>query len=306
MFPGVGEMTTTDYADSADGLNKKTKSMENEMKNGSQNSEVGGQVKERPILFSGPMVRAILDGSKTQTRRVVKRSLISQIDVERDGSFTLDSIIYDVMDGMTVRDVCPYGRVGDRLWVKETHALVEADDGGAEVIYRASCPQGPYGSYMVGDAEYHGKWKPSIFMRREFSRILRAVVDVRVERVQDISEEDARKEGVRRPFTQAECDEVAGLEESKPADHGYVNYLWHGRVGKGITAKQADSWPMQYSNYDTAKGSFSSLWESINGPRGFGWDSNPWVWVVEFRRVEGADKSDISDGSDGCCLGGGS
>ena len=146
--------------------------------------------KERPIIFSGPMIRAILEGRKTQTRRIVKPNCLSKLS--------------------------PYGRTGDRLWVRETWGH---NPEGPGYVYRSD------GDF---DMKFHGdRWRPSIHMPRWASRITLEVTGVRVERLQDINEEDALAEGVEHAFR--------------------------------------------------------SLWESINGPGS--WDANPWVWVVEFRRV---------------------
>jgi hypothetical protein len=139
-------------------------------------------MKERPILFGGPMVRAILDGSKTQTRRVAK---------EFDEMPNLDGIL----QRFPRQNGCPYGTPGDRLWVRETWAH-ERDGTGCPddtgVLYRATDPG--------WDDEGTGlRWRPSIFMPRIASRILLEITDVRVQRLQEISEEDARAEGCE-PF----------------------------------------------------------------------------------------------------------
>lgn len=174
-------------------------------------------MKERPILFSGPMVRAILEGRKTQTRRVVKPQ-----PAHIAGIGTVLNI--DTITGKA----CPYGKPGDRLWVRETWDGVRLDGGGALVSYRAD------GDKPVTD---DGRWHPSIHMPRWASRITLEVVSVRVERLQEISEEDAMAEGV-------------ALAE----------------------------------NYRGPVAHFASLWEQINGLGS--WNANPWVWVVEFRRVQ--------------------
>ena len=138
-------------------------------------------MKERPILFSGPMVRAILDGSKTQTRRVAK---------EFDEMPNLDGIL----QRFPRQNGCPHGAPGDRLWVRETWAH-ERDGTGCPddtgVLYRATDPG--------WDDEGTGlRWRPSIFMPRIASRILLEITDVRVQRLQEISDEDARAEGYDR------------------------------------------------------------------------------------------------------------
>jgi hypothetical protein len=189
-------------------------------------------VKERPILFSAPMVRAVLDGSKTQTRRVVK-------DKHIDAAPPVAFFQY-------LREHCPYGQLGDRLWVRETfmhspadycwEASVSIPCRQAETAYRADFP----------DIEQHRGvgWSPSIHMPRGLSRIDLEITGVRVERLQDISEQDAIAEG------------TAG-------GHGAI-------PGYGYNAT-----PTEHYRW---------LWESLNGPGS--WDANPWVWVIEFRRIK--------------------
>lgn len=198
-------------------------------------------MKERPILFSGAMVRAILAGSKTQTRRVVK-SFKSYVPA----AAAVVDCVKDV-DGLPSRvdmlgensELCPYGEPGDRLWVKETWRVARGKDKNlrfgwvADDAWSKSFPE-----------KVPVKWclvhQPSIHMPRWASRITLEVVKVRVERLQDITEEDAKAEGCAR------------FED----DHG------------GYSARVM----------------FCELWESINGAGS--WDLNPWVWVVEFKKVE--------------------
>ena len=195
---------------------------------------------ERPILFNGAMVRAILEGRKTQTRRVVKN-----LEGRPANSWTLhraagcaDSWSSD--SGWMGR--CPYGQPGDRLWVRE--AFREALGFETEPLsfcrYKASDPL----------ADEH-KWTPSIHMPRWASRILLEITAVRVERLQDISEADARAEGV--------------------TDGGCLN------CGEPEPCACAQPAP-------DARDSFCRLWQSINGPGS--WADNPWVWIVEFKRVQ--------------------
>jgi hypothetical protein len=205
---------------------------------------------ERPLLFSAPMVRALLDGRKTQTRRIEKgdveevdepewygsRCLVHKPRCQRAFCETIEDFElacggYDCdAQGRTERS--PYGGPGDKLWVKETWA----GEVGDEVEYRADNPD-PTG----------GRWKPSIFMPRKASRITLEITAVRLERLQEISEEDAIAEGVERNV-----------------DDG-VTY-W-GPLGKGhVDPRVAYRW----------------IWEDINGPRS--WAANPWVWVISFPR----------------------
>ena len=202
-------------------------------------------MKERPILFSGPMVRALLAGTKTQTRRVVKLDVAGRV---RHGGKS-----WHIDDPDTVLG-CPYGQPGDRLWVRETFI-------GDEFMgcrYRADGKQFVTVNGMKTDYEFVvKKWKAAIHMFRWASRITLEVAAVRVERLQDISEVDAMAEGV----------EHNPIDPSPQFGQTWRDYLdTHNAYGCGH-----------------AKGSYFSLWESINGPGS--WDANPWVWVVEFRRV---------------------
>lgn len=197
-------------------------------------------MKTRPILFSGSMVRAILDGSKTQTRRIAK-DIGDECCTERPNGDLVDTV-----------DLCPYGKAGDTLWVRETWATTEQSgvhSADAECVYRATDPDW---QTLEG-----WKWKPSIFMRREHSRITLEITNVRVERLQDISSSDAVAEGVASE---------SGLLGSDL--FGLHNWADHLRIPYG------DSY---------ARARYAMLWQSINGPGS--WDKNPFVWVVEFRRV---------------------
>ena len=234
------------------------------------------QAKERPILFSGEMVRAILDGRKTVTRRVIKpnRRWADEIHMGegRDGNWIVyngqdDSIIGP--DNCEYPVPCPYGIPGDRLWVRETFAIesnyqIEFDDydppfkdgrpinwdgltNWEQCHYRATDPV-PELCYSDEDLGPPCKWKPSIHMPRWASRITLEVVSIRVERLQDISDKDAIAEGIQK------------------ADFGFVDCTEKG------------------NRVFSAKLGFEKLWNSINGPGS--WDSNPWVWRVEFKRVK--------------------
>lgn len=222
------------------------------------------QPKERPILFSAPMVRAILDGRKTVTRRAVNPQPV----LTEGSGFSWKGHLFGCgSDNRETtrnfsRHCCPFGKPGDRLWVRETwycdHSEVmrgpylkpddldvsEARDDGT-LVYAAD-----------GLTPYEADqpvWKPSIHMPRWASRILLEITAVRVERLQDISEEQARAEGVRLMRD----------------DSG----TWVSREGPG---KLVTPWP-------TAKEAFSDLWNAINGTDA--WDANPWLWVVEFKQV---------------------
>lgn len=192
-------------------------------------------MRERPILFSAPMVRAILDGRKTQTRRVViGRGEIAVIQ-QSCGPMVLDQYNDVEHSGKLVK--CPYGEPEDRLWVRETFSPQPHLNAGA--YYRATDP-------LVGVS----KWKPSIFMPRRLSRITLEILSIRAERLQWITEADANAEGIDTSVTH-------------PSPTGI----------DGFRAK----------NYVHASECFADLWRLINGAES--WDLNPWVWVIEFKRV---------------------
>lgn len=209
---------------------------------------------ERPILFSSPMVRALLDGTKTQTRRVVKMPPSWDCIVYADWGngwwpYRSDDGESPNYDNNEIPLNCPYGQPGDCLWVRETFCL---DDNGHEEwpIFRADGAKLPERPATRKPA----RWTPSIHMPRRASRILLEITGVRVERLQDISEADAIAEGVEphevRQFA------MYGLNAEERAD----------------IRRQA------------AVGPYRGLWGSINGAGS--WDANPWVWVIEFKRVQ--------------------
>lgn len=238
-------------------------------------------MKERPILFSGPMVRAILEGRKTVTRRVIKPSMRSadvQFDVqqEADGSWhpyhTFDECRFD-RSGSERPIVCPYGQPGDRLWVRETWSIemlagystdkgyeseyeirYRADDGDRPIHVAASEPD----PYLALYDSQQGEWRPSIHMPRLASRILLEVTAVRVERLHSITDQQAQAEGIERDSA------MPTLWKRGPL-HGDQNLV-------------------SVTNFP--KLAFRSIWEAINGHES--WAANPWVWVVEFKRVEAA------------------
>lgn len=203
-------------------------------------------MKERPVIFNGEMVRAILDGRKTQTRRALnwKRQPYTEMAERDDGS--LWPWAEDGERGGDIWFSCPFGEVGDRLWVRETFmdltgTGIEATTGKFEgFAYRADTPVGSYGDEVR--KEYGLKWTPSLHMPRKACRILLEITAVRVERLNDISHDDAKAEGC--------CyGRGGGIPDFAvtPADH------------------------------------FPTLWASIYGEES--WRANPWVWVIEFKQV---------------------
>lgn len=212
-------------------------------------------MKERPILFSSPMVRALLDGTKTQTRRVVKPPR---------GYRWLDMAVGTMVNSgghkMHRSDLtAPYGQPGDRLWVREAWAPKAIDPECTTVAYRAT------------DDECNGPWKPSIHMPRWASRIDIEITGVRVERLQDIGEADADAEGCER--LDSERDERDW--KLCPQCGGTRLYTAHSYSGAfpDTDCMKCDTYVKRYEH----------LWEAINGAGS--WAVNPWVWVVEFRSV---------------------
>lgn len=210
-------------------------------------------MKERPILFSAPMVRAILAGAKTQTRRVVKDH---HIDAAPPACFF-----------QWLRERCPYGQPGDRLWVREnwqhSNFPLGPYDESCTVFYRADYMDDPHGP--DGEKSPEGRyrnWEPSIHMFRSASRILLEVTAVRVERLQAISDNDIEAEG-----TAQWVKDGGKVMRPRPGFDGW--------------------WPDENGNVYVKPNrvAFCSLWESVNGL--CAWDKNPWVWVIEFKRVEG-------------------
>lgn len=204
-------------------------------------------MREHPILFNAAMVRAILSGAKTQTRRAVKGAALDRLS---KAQFTPE---YVASPG---NELCPFGQSGDRLWVRETHAIFPTHG-----QHRADGERwGPWGGLpaaVSGDgrqiAYYRegfdrcdpGRWRPSIHMPRWACRLVLEIIEVRIERLQAISEADAAAEGI---------EELNG------------RFTFNGGAHESLTARS----------------SFMTLCDSTGGM----WVENPWVWVIEFKRVE--------------------
>jgi hypothetical protein len=236
--------------------------------------EWSGRLTMRPILFSAPMVRAILAGTKTQTRRVCKPAESAGLSFVV-GPFDCPELgrgFFGDEEG-DVQFQCPYGKPGDRLWVRETwrtDAGYDAYapnqiDSGASLFFLADQREHRINRRPECGPHEWGKTRVSIHMPRWASRILLEIVAIRVERLQDISGSDAANEGVQVP-----CD-VRGRPLLRLT----------GKVPPSkFSGKHAQDWTAD----DYLRFEYAELWESINGPGS--WDANPWVWCVEFRRVK--------------------
>jgi len=176
-------------------------------------------MKERPILMATDSVKAILDGTKTMTRRVIKPCSTATV-IGKDSKVEQPDWVFTLAK-------CPYGQVGDRLWVRETFCESTAIVG--RVLYKAE-------GVIIAPS---WKWKPSIFMTRWASRLTLEITALRVERLQEITPEDCIAEGISPDYTV--------------------------RVGLPVL--------------------FEKLWNKLNAKRGYGWETNPFVWVLSFKQV---------------------
>lgn len=234
---------------------------------------------ERPILFSTEMVKAILDGRKTQTRRVINKQpldILPMIDCANDGWVTLDS--KNPNHGSIIK--CRYGQPGDHLWVRETFGVIQYDQ---TVIYKADCDD-----EALDIARDYLKWRPSIHMPRWASRLNLEVKSVRAERVQDISEADAFDEGIdteSETYAIAENNQNAGVSGCGNVVYSRSYYpsiccfrnLWDSINAKPkpvLIDKKIDHYVSYPWETGTRVETYKGLPHYIFG--------NPWVWAVEF------------------------
>lgn len=225
--------------------------------------------KEKPIIFSAPMVRAILEGRKSMTRRIVKADWLDdswwQIQ-PKDGWHAV--FMTEVPYGMERGLVCPYGSPGDRLWVREKFDFSPCGLTGCEIFYWADgssqkrTPPNDYNPYLYPNERV----RPSIHMPRWASRITLEITAIRVERLQEITNQDAQKEGP--PW-------------ANPHRHGPEGLEFDEHPGKIIRDPYADRHNTGIN--DCWICAFRMIWSDINGPGS--WDLNPWVWVIEFGRI---------------------
>jgi len=228
-------------------------------------------MKERPILFSAPMVRAILEGRKTQTRRVIKPPKWATVD---DIEVWPNNAVFVEDDNEASFWIeCPYGKIGDRLWVRETwmpgtygevSCITYKADNKSIAIENTMEAADRWVSVRRKEEQWPelkpATWRPSIHMPRWASRIDLEITNVRVERLNDINEQDAIAEGIV----------IDIFNQGEPPKHGHFNC-----AGKYVPA---------FGEFDPARYKFFRLWESINGAGS--WQQNPWVWVIEFKRIK--------------------
>lgn len=267
-------------------------------------------MRERPIIFSTESVKAILDGRKTQTRRVVKDP--RRYSREREASLAMSSGRPSMADLQADLELskdtkpnypCPYGQVGDRLWVRETYAV--RLDGVDQIMYKSD-----YNELvkMLDLPKCDIRWKPSIHMFHKDSRITLEITGVRVERIQEITEEDAEAEGIngyqvkkfsygnnyrvfksyhKEYYPLVDHADIGDIVRFQGPNMGFACFQSRNPKCKGgtlnIDAKES-------FNYVGAiepdyKNGFEILWNSLNAKRGYGWETNPWVWCISFKKL---------------------
>jgi len=207
-------------------------------------------MKERPILFNAEMVKAILSGRKTQTRRIMKDQpevIPPEDECGVPGYWIPCHAGKTMVRNDMMKIACPLGMRGDQLWVRETWARYNIDQDSHDMAYRAT---------KTDDWPEGARWRPSIHMPRWASRIDLLITGVRIERLNSISEHDAQAEGATTAVWFAK--------------HGVPEEDWE-------TLTPGPNFPATHIN------GFATLWDSIYQ----NWDENPWVWVIEFERIGG-------------------
>lgn len=257
-------------------------------------------MKERPIIFSGDMVRAILAGRKTQTRRVVKPQPVAIRHDAAGWELCRTDDHRPLYPETFARSYCPFGQPGDRLWVRETCWFRKSDgitafaDGtlvthptslrGAKPIWPDKPPED---DWPANAASFAFAKRSPIHMPRWASRLTLEIVSVRVERLQEIRAADCRAEGCE-PDWDAFHDATDGMEGwEEPEDYieeceeemDWVNY---GR--RLVHSSEHKEWLADRERY-ALRLAFRSAWDQLNAKRGHPWERNPWVWAVEFKKV---------------------
>lgn len=204
---------------------------------------MASQTKERGMIFNAEMVRALLDGRKTQTRR----PLNPQPDISPEWDSEKQHCEFYIADELVHTQICPFGQRGDRIWVRETFRLFDhSDECGASD--HCSCPPTGTPIYRADFDDMESKWTPSIHMPRSASRITLEITEVRVERLQDMTQQDALAEG---------CEHEGWVPTYSDPDNSGMH--------ESISARD----------------NYADLWDSLYG----NWNDNPWVWVISFEVV---------------------
>lgn len=232
-------------------------------------------MRERPILFSGPMVRAILEGRKTQTRRVMR--------VQPDAVINWDNVRLKVWhNGEKGYGCCPYGLPGDRLWVRETFDFLPDGRPGERdncvIVYGADGAT----EHRTAPADYNPmiynrqRWRPSIHMPRWASRNIYDIVAVQPQRLLHITPEDVAAEGLARL-----------------SKDGGRTWKWGLPDRDGQPGTDDHGWPWERWDADPVR-AYLKLWDQINAARGFSSDKNPWVWAITYRDVTTQAKAEAA------------
>lgn len=245
-------------------------------------------MKERPIILNTDMVRATLQGRKTQTRRPVKLTDTGAWICHAAKAVCVPTSDRGSLDYQIMVAENPFGNPGDRLWVRETWGI-QGNGGMSQTEFFKEFPDliDKYGVGIISykeDSPHCLRWWPSIHMPRWACRLVLEVINVRVEKLQEITEIDAFMEGVAPLFSYQDIHNPRYRAELDLKPMPYRNYLWHGNFRNGEGNKKSDLWDYQFSSYNNARDSFSSLWELIYGAGA--WAKNPWVWVIDYRVIE--------------------
>jgi len=241
-------------------------------------------MKERPIIFSTDMVKAILDSKKTQTRRVIKPTPVASDDM----------LAKEVPIWLYPKEFvgyCLYGQVGDRLWVRETWKILDNTtllNDLVRVEYKAdgqiikrrygdiAWNEGGFDLPVIQSAMEDGKWKPAHHLPHIISRITLEITEVRVERVQEITAYDALLEGIGLPVPKG-CE----IPLPPPEYEGWSEE----RRESWIKGQARATYFSRCADAQDHIDAFKKLWDSINAERGYGWEVNPFVWCISFKEV---------------------
>ena len=246
------------------------------------------ELKERPIIMGADSVRAILDGRKTQTRRVIKPRYkqdeygFNVVSRPATGERWVEKADEDgggFEDGTRIVP-CPFGEIGDRLWVRETVFFETFHQQSDEELERDGFnPNIGVWVYRADNHDYPtitANWTSPMFMSREASRITLEITDIRVERVQDITEEEVIAEGI---ISDDEYAYRAGEENLFPCPR-CKGYGVHEAFGYDYGITEVDC-----THCNTPKKRYRIIWDSLNAKRGYPWENNPWVWVISFKQI---------------------